>query len=559
MSDSVTVPEAGRRKARGAFFTPPAITRFIADWAVREPADAVLEPSCGEAAFLLAAGERLAGLGAPREALAEHLRGIEIHEPSAGRGHAELRARGLDAGIQVADFFDCPPGPAFDAVVGNPPYIRYQQFNGAARLKSVEAALAAGVRLSGLASSWAAFVVHASRFLKPEGRLGLVLPAELLTVGYAAPVRRFLLERFSRVRLVMFDGRVFPGVLEEVVLLLAEGHGGASRFEVFQARDLAHLEKIGTDCWTGFAPGRTDKWTPALLSHASFETYRRLCGQTAFSTLADWGETYLGAVTGNNGFFALSEAEAASLGLTADDLLKISPPGSRHLSGLTFSAAAWERLRDAGSRCFLFYPKSDEPGAAAGRFIAAGEARKVHLTYKCRSRAPWWRVPLVEQPDLLLTYMDHDRPRLVTNAASVQALNSLYGVRLRQRRRTLGRDLLPLAALNSVTLLGAEMVGRAYGGGLLKLEPREADRLPAPAPETLAALAPELAALRPQVTAALERNDLERASALVDEVVLSRHLGVAGPELAALRAARELLFRRRVQRARPSRGATAGD
>ena len=559
MSDSVTVPEAGRRKARGDFFTPPAITRFIADWAVREPADAVLEPSCGEAAFLLAAGERLAGLGAPREALAEHLRGIEIHEPSAGRGHAELRARGLDAGIQVADFFDCPPGPAFDAVVGNPPYIRYQQFNGAARLKSVEAALAAGVRLSGLASSWAAFVVHASRFLKPEGRLGLVLPAELLTVGYAAPVRRFLLERFSRVRLVMFDGRVFPGVLEEVVLLLAEGHGGASRFEVFQARDLAHLEKIGTDCWTGFAPGRTDKWTPALLSHASFETYRRLCGQTAFSTLADWGETYLGAVTGNNGFFALSEAEAASLGLTADDLLKISPPGSRHLSGLTFSAAAWERLRDAGSRCFLFYPKSDEPGAAAGRFIAAGEARKVHLTYKCRSRAPWWRVPLVEQPDLLLTYMDHDRPRLVTNAASVQALNSLYGVRLRQRRRTLGRDLLPLAALNSVTLLGAEMVGRAYGGGLLKLEPREADRLPAPAPETLAALAPELAALRPQVTAALERNDLERASALVDEVVLSRHLGVAGPELAALRAARELLFRRRVQRARPSRGATAGD
>lgn len=40
------------RKARGAFFTPPELCRYMAEWAIRAPTDRVLEPSCGEAAFL---------------------------------------------------------------------------------------------------------------------------------------------------------------------------------------------------------------------------------------------------------------------------------------------------------------------------------------------------------------------------------------------------------------------------------------------------------------------------------------------------------------------------
>ncbi len=89
--------------------------------------------------------------------------------------------------------------------------MRYEDFSGKARSRSRSAALRAGVILTGLASSWAAFTVHSALFLKPGGRLGLVLPAELLSVNYAAEVRRFLLERFAAVDLVMFTERIFPG------------------------------------------------------------------------------------------------------------------------------------------------------------------------------------------------------------------------------------------------------------------------------------------------------------------------------------------------------------
>ena len=167
--------------------------------------------------------------------------------------------------------------------------------------------------------------------------------------------------------------------------------------------------------------------------------------------------------------------------------------------------------------------------------------------YKCRVRKPWWRVPLVEPPDLFLTYMNHDRPRLVNNSAHVQILNSIYGVGLGRGRKRLGREVLPLACLNSVTLLGSEIVGRAYGGGLLKMEPREADGLPVPSLAQLKLAEGALKDLKPQLAQALRGGNLADAVEAVDKIVLG---DVEDSKMKALRLAREMLFQRRRARAR---------
>lgn len=544
--------ELALRKARGAFFTPPEMSRFIAAWALRRPTDVVLEPSCGEAGFLLAAAEQLSLLGAlPGSG---QLRGIELHQESAEAARSILCQHNVPAEVTVSDFFDLSPRPIYDAVIGNPPYVRYQQFSGAARAKGLRAALAQGVRLTGLASSWAAFTIHAAQWLKPSGRLGLVLPGELLTVKYAAEVRRFLLGRFASVRLVMFEELVFPGVLEEVVLLLAEGTGPAPSFEVFQARDLAELGNHDSFQWTWYTPGRGDKWTGALLPSGALEQYRAITSAGSFTHMLEWGETYLGAVTGNNSFFTLGRAEAARLGIPKSELLPISPPGSRHLRGLSLTRTAWEALANEDAGCYLFNPGVDRPSLAAQAYIRHGEKTGVNSAYKCRTRRPWWRVPVVPTPDILLTYMDHDRPRLITNSAGVCHLNSIYGISLKKDRRRLGCDLLPIGSLNSVTLLGAEMVGRAYGGGLLKLEPTEADLLPVPSLVLLEKAQKDLRPLRSHLSSALRRGKLGEAADLVDSVLLTKHLGLSGKSLRVLREAREVLFSRRITRGRGVRG-----
>jgi adenine-specific DNA-methyltransferase len=549
--------EAAARKARGAFFTPPGLCRYVADWAVRAAGDDVLEPSCGEAAFLLAAGSRRAvvarAAGACRQG---RLDGVELHASSARRAEVLLRQAGHEAAVRVSDFFLLPPAGTYDVVVGNPPYVRYQDFSGTARARSREAALRAGVCLTGLASSWAAFTVHAALFLKAGGRLGLVLPAELLTVNYAAEVRRFLVERFARVRLVLFTERVFPGVLEEVVLLLADGYdeGPAAHCELEQVRTAADLGTPATVARL-WKPRPVDgKWTPSLLSTSALRAYIAVESADGFTTLHEWGETTLGMVTGNNRYFALPPARAKELGLRSGELLALSPPGSRHLRGLAFTASAYDALAATGSATLLFRPPGD-PSPAARAYIEAGERLGINDAYKCRVRSPWWRVPLVKPADLLLTYMNADTPRLCTNRRAVYHLNSVHGLYLRPGLRQLGMDLLPLASLNSMTLLGAETVGRAYGGGMLKLEPKEADRLPVPAPAALEAARPALAAIRPQVAARLRQpRGLLASAKLVDEVLLVGELGVARSEVKALREAHAGLTARRVARGRASRG-----
>ena len=138
--------------------------------------------------------------------------------------------------------------------------------------------------------------------------------------------------------------------------------------------------------------------------------------------------------------------------------------------------------------------------------------------------------------------MNHDRPRLINNSAQVHILNSIYGVRLAPRRKRLGREVLPIACLNSITLLGAEIVGRAYGGGLLKMEPREADQLPVPSFERVKLVDKRLRNVRPQLAQSLRGGNLKETVTRVDEVVLE---DISDSDLKVLRLAREILFQRR--------------
>lgn len=550
-------PDADARKARGAFFTPTAIADYLADWAVRDdPTAKVLDPTCGEAVFLLAAARRLRDLGCPTDRLDDQVIGVDLHGASLQESMALLEAEGLDARLVEDDFFNIPtpaqigsPLPEVDAVIGNPPFIRYQSHVGEARRRSATAALAQGVRLSGLASSWASLLVHACGFLKPEGRLAMVLPAELLTVHYAEPVRRWLRQRFASVHLVMFERLQFADALENVVLVVAKGAGGCDAFSLHYLEDAGDLHSLHAFDNLSVTPADDGKWTDLWLPNRQRQLFKRVT-DCYFAALGEYGSPELGTVTGNNGFFTLSEQTREGYGIDEISLVRISPPGTRHLKGLSFTPGNWTDLKGRGDRVWMLNPDPDSIGPGLQRYLGVGSEAGVPKAYKCQVRQHWFRPPTVPTPDLFFTYMSHRYPRLITNSAKVKFVNSMHGIRLRAEVPKVAKQALPLLALNSATMLGAEVHGRSYGGGILKMEPGEAARLPVPKPEFLVAAWERLRPLKSSLDRQLRDGRWTNVAKLVDDILLKEAMGLSSEAVAELHTATRSLRERRLRESR---------
>ena len=132
----------------------------------------------------------------------------------------------------------------------------------------------------------------------------------------------------------------------------------------------------------------------------------------------------------------------------------------------------------------------------------------------------------------------HRYPLLVVNQAEATSTDTIHRVRLRPG---VDAHLLAAAFFNSLTLSWAEVCGRSYGGGVLELEPREAEELPIPYHADLAIDADK-------VTSLLAQGQPYEALNYVDGVVLRDHLGFDAITLRHLRRAWEQLRDRRIER-----------
>jgi hypothetical protein len=145
--------------------------------------------------------------------------------------------------------------------------------------------------------------------------------------------------------------------------------------------------------------------------------------------------------------------------------------------------------------------------------------------------------------------MSQNYPRLITNSAKVGFLNSMHGVKLHDSAPAIAAAALPYMCLNSVTMLGAEINGRSYGGGVLKMEPREAAVLPLPSPAVMAKAWAVLEPQRRSLDTQLRNGQWTEVAKRVDEAVLGVGAGLAAGDIALLLSAARQRRGRRIRRA----------
>ena len=169
------MPTNRSRKNAGAFYTPESVVATLARWAVRDQMDRMLDPACGDGRFL-----------------ACHRNSVGIDRDVGALHTARLRAP--HARTYATDFFAwaAATDDRFDCAAGNPPFIRYQTFNGPTRAGALRLCTSLGASFSALTSSWAPFLVVTAALLKSGGRMAFVVPAEIGHAPYAAPLIDYL-------------------------------------------------------------------------------------------------------------------------------------------------------------------------------------------------------------------------------------------------------------------------------------------------------------------------------------------------------------------------------
>ncbi len=552
--------ERSQRKSLGAYYSPHSLVEPMVAWALTRADQSVLDPSCGDGIFLATAGRRLRKLGANPREISALLHAVDLNPDAARFTRERLTSLGLPlANVQMASFFSLPPpgssSDGVDLVIGNPPYIRYQDFSGLARQEALARASAAGVQLNRLASSWAHFVAHTVPFLRPGGRLAFILPAELIHASYAAPLREYLRRSFAEVSVVSFRQAVFPEVQEEVVLLLASGKDRApERLRLAEVESPAELTDLATvlEGAEEFHPGvEPAKWVPGYTDHPGAVSLDLLTARGLLAPLGNVGKANIGFVSGANEYFVLTPEEAHHWRLP-ESSLQPALVRARQIPGLRITKADLSLGNSRGDRCLLWLP-GERLTATEKRYVRHGEELGYSERYKCRVRSPWFRVPGIVSPDAFLTYMSDVVPRLCLNQAKTVASNTLLTIRLQGVPAALRRAFVA-AFYNSATLMSAERIGRSYGGGVLKLEPREADRLLVPSVDLVARHKASLIKLSDTMDTALRNGRdgrLEEAVASVDAILFPGET-LAQSEMAAARAG---LRERRQARARPTRAA----
>lgn len=472
------------RRKLGAFYTPERLSQILSDWVIRSASDTVLEPSFGGCGFLQAARNRLLALGcaSPRS----QIYGCDI-DPVA----FDYLATTLGAPVDLmrfiqSDFLAVAPGALwphrFSGILANPPYIPYQALDGDYRkeLSSREWPVA---EVGGRASLWAYFLAHAVSFLAPGGRMAWVLPGAFLQADYAKPIRDYLAASFERTAAIVLRERIFldAGTDEETVILLADGHGSTRSLAPIQLAEATTLpdliltiDRWGDGAW---AAGQMEARPASLCLKADERAaLAAIEAREDCITFGDIANVQIGLVTGANKFFVLSRDDVKDAGLAPADCTPIlakfvAAPGVFH------TLADHESVAAGGARSYLVgRPGTERSTALTAYHETFDEATRI-TTSTFRKRKIWWQPNDGKVPDAFFPVMNHYGPRLVLNPEGLTNTNTIHRVYFRKLTSQPCQKLVAVSMLTTFAQISAEMVGRRYGSGVLKHEPREAERI----------------------------------------------------------------------------------
>lgn len=187
----------------GQVFTPDAVVRFMLGGCWNR--GRILEPACGDGAFLKYFTEAV---------------GIEIDDKHSPPGALNI------------DFFAYSEAEKFDTIIGNPPYVRFQDISVSTKN------LLRQDHFDGRSNLYLFFIEKAVRHLKKGGELVFITPRDFLKATSAVKLNEWLFEHGTITHAIeLGDARVFQDAIPNCLIW---------RYELGDLSHRTHCAAIGS-------------------------------------------------------------------------------------------------------------------------------------------------------------------------------------------------------------------------------------------------------------------------------------------------------------------------
>ncbi|SKB13755.1 Modification methylase SalI [Planktothrix sp. PCC 11201] len=480
------------RNKLGQFATHPALATEMLKYAK------TLLPSASKIRFL----DPAFGTGAFYSALLEQFSLPQIVEaiayeidPHYGNEAIELW-RDTPLQLNITDFTNAVP-PNCDSrsdpfgnrtkanlLICNPPYTRHHHLSRVEklRLQRITEEIA-GIKLSQLASLYCYFLCLSDAWMATDGLAGWLIPTGFMDVNYGQPIKDYLLNCVTLLRIHCFDPvdvQFEDALVSSAVVWFKKALPPVNHaVEFTYGRSLTQPKMslmMSVESLRGAA-----KWTKfGLMSE-------RVISQEQSLKLKDLFTIKRGLATGANDFFVLKPEQISEYQLPME-FLKPVLPSPRLLPVDEIKAD------DLGNpildrQLFLLSCElpPDEVKAkypTLWEYLQMGVEQGICDRYLCKHRSPWYSQEKRPPSPFLCTYMGRQntgrgRPfRFILNHSRATATNVYL---MLYPKPALAKVLLDPSellkevwqALDRISDEALMSEGRVYGGGLHKLEPRE--------------------------------------------------------------------------------------
>lgn len=532
------------KKERGGYYTPDKLANFITSLLYSENLE-ILEPSCGDGVFLNSI------LEISKNRKYKKIDAVEIVKEEYDKCN-KLVGNNKNINLYNDDFYNFyqKTKDKYDLILGNPPYIRYQYLTEKQRKKQSMVLLDNKMMPNKLINSWVFFLVACVDLLKDNGKIGFVIPAELLQVVYAEDLRAYLSRELSKITIISFDDLVFDDAEQEVVVFIGEKNIEENECSIANC-SFKDLENLVSDFSLknlnySHLTNERNKWTKYYLSEYQNMLIDSFKNNDKFQKFEDVALINVGITTGNNDYFSVNKEIVDEYDLKDVTIPLIGRSSQAH--GLFFEKDDWQFNVDKGVKAYLinFDEKDDfnKLSKKQQKYIKYGEKNGVNKGYKCKIRNKWYCIPSIWVPDAFFLRRSNNYPKFVMNKINAVSTDTMHRINFYEG---VDKNKILLSYYNSITFAFVELNGRSYGGGVLEVLPKEVSNI----------FLPKIDNITDEKTSALlkivdekirDKNDIEELLDIIDKEILINYLKIPKETVLEFRKIWKFMVQRRHNR-----------